>query len=347
MTRLPRFTIELLAVLMLCGCSSAMLGAALEVPVTRENFRPVAGDVRVDDKTVSINGRVYDGAVTLDKGYWTASDFVTVDTRGYDCFQAYVGYLDGKDGPPIRVSVEVDGQQTWHQELRSGDAAIPIHIPLTGHRSMRLACKSTYVAFAEPKWIKGQPSPPPASVQPLTGFKCGVCGKTFDLIDDRDAHVKAEHGGGTSAAFIVDPNDLDKLATALRAAVDAKPQLKTKVDNGDVALMSFTLVDIASQSVATNVAEDLYTAMIKRDFPLVERGQLDKILKELKIQDTGLIDPATAQKIGQLSGCDIIVVGSISDRGTFVVINSRLLDTSTGKALTAERVEMRKVVISR
>jgi hypothetical protein len=60
-----------------------------------------------------------------------------------------------------------------------------------------------------------------------------------------------------------------------------------------------------------------------------------------------LINPATAQKIGQMSGCDIIIVGSIQDQGQFVVINARMLETSSGKALAAERVEMRKIPISR
>jgi len=62
--------------------------------------------------------------------------------------------------------------------------------------------------------------------------------------------------------------------------------------------VTFTLVDIPSPSVATNVAEHLSDALINIDFNLVDRGQLDKILKELKIQDTALIDPATAHKIG-------------------------------------------------
>jgi TolB-like protein len=41
------------------------------------------------------------------------------------------------------------------------------------------------------------------------------------------------------------------------------------------------------------------------------------------------------------------LVGSISDRGNFVVINARLLETKTGKAIVASRVEMRKISIKR
>jgi len=150
-----------------------------------------------------------------------------------------------------------------------------------------------------------------------------------------------------TATFVVDPNDLDKLAAALRKRVDAKPELMAKLANANIAVMTFDLVDIPSASVAKNVAEDLSTSLINTDFQLVERGQLDKVLKELKIQDSALIDQATAQKIGQMTGCTFILVGSVSDRGQFLVINARFLETATGKAIAAERVECRKNEIKR
>jgi TolB-like protein len=83
--------------------------------------------------------------------------------------------------------------------------------------------------------------------------------------------------------------------------------------------------------------------MIKTGFSLVERGQLDKVLAELKIQDTALIDPATAAKIGKLSGADLMLLGEITDSDSLVVINARLMETATGRSVAAERVELRKV----
>jgi TolB-like protein len=86
--------------------------------------------------------------------------------------------------------------------------------------------------------------------------------------------------------------------------------------------------------------------MINKGFQLVERGQLDKVIK-VKIQLSGAIDPKTAQEISKLTSADLILVGSISDRGNFVVINARLLETKTGKAIVANWVEMRKIPIKR
>lgn len=149
------------------------------------------------------------------------------------------------------------------------------------------------------------------------------------------------------APFAVDPRDVDRLASQLARECQRNEQAKRRMQEGAVAIATFDLVDIPSPSVARNVAEDLYTSMTQAGFQLIERGQLDKVMKELRLQTTDAIDSAQAQRLGNLTGASLILVGSISDRGSFVVINVRLLETSTGTAVAATRVEMRKVKIER
>jgi len=100
--------------------------------------------------------------------------------------------------------------------------------------------------------------------------------------------------------------------------------------------------DRESRNVVVDLAEDLSTSMIRAGFNLVERAQLDKACEELRLQDTALIDPVTASRLGQMTGCGVIVVGSISDRGGLIVINARLVETATGRALAADRVQIRR-----
>ena len=83
--------------------------------------------------------------------------------------------------------------------------------------------------------------------------------------------------------------------------------------------------------------------MIKSGFSLAERAQLDKVLLELKLQDTALVNPATAQRIGQLSGCNLVLLGSISDQDSLVEINVRLVETATGDSVVADRIALRKI----
>jgi len=280
----------------------------------------ISGNYFKSDTTVTIHGKIYE------KGFWLPYYTVTLDIRGWDYLSFSVAIRDdGRDNNEF--AVKIDAEEVWRQNVKRGEVPIFMTLDIRGHDSITLIAKETQDAggFMEPRLYKGEPP--------------------SDAVQSTEASpVKSP--SIAPATFAVDPKDLDTLAASIRTSVDADPDTKTRVEEGQMALMTFILLDIDSPTVASNVAEDLSTAMIKNKFHLVERGQLDKVLKELKIQDTGLIDPSTAKEIGNLTGCDLILVGSISDRGQFVVINARLLETETGKALIAERVEMRKITIS-
>jgi len=294
------------------------------------NAYKASGECEYIASACSVAGVLFDYSLRLYGG----KAYVTFDVRGWDWLGCHVGIEDEYSYvQKLKVSIEVDGTEAWAKEMQYGEKPAPILIDLRGHKAVKFTAAVTkgdnysLPCIMEPTLYKGQP--PSNFSQPTNVPVTALPSNEYIM----------------PATFAVDPKDLDTLAASLRTEVDADAALRTRVDEGQMALMTFILVDIPSQSVATNVAEDLSTAMIKNKFHLVERGQLDNVLKELKIQDTGLIDPSTAKEIGNLTGCDLILVGSISDRGQFVVINARLLETETGKALIAERVEMRKIQI--
>ena len=283
----------------------------------------VAGNYRSSDETVCVKGELFED------GYLYPSSWVIFDIRGWDYFASYIGISDDDYWKTsTTITIELDGEEVWRKKISYQNPATDVSIALNGHKTIKFTMSSTPMEanglFISPKLYKG---PPPSQAVQSTEVNT----------------VKSP--SVTQAPFAVDPKDLDTLATNLRSSVDEDQGLKSKVDNGQIAIMTFTLVDIPSPSVATNVAEDLTTAMIQKKFFLVERGQLDNVLKELKIQESGLVDPATALQIGELTGCDLILLGSISDRGQFVVINARLMETETGKSVVAQRVEMRKIPI--
>jgi len=278
------------------------------------------------DRAVGIGGRLFDGYVRCE--YLEGEYFATWRVpKGYTFFEVCFGLDDeaGKHAKPVTFTICLDGDVVKSVKLSPGEKAVCLSVPVKAGGSLRLAAADRGV-FAEPRLL----------AKPAGGTTLEPGGTTTAV-----GMLEAQ------ASFVVDPRDLDKLADSLRKKVDAAPSLKERVQRGQVALATFKLIDISSSSVAQNVAEDLYTAMINAQFSLVERGQLDRILAEIKVTDIGLIDPKTAQKIGQLTGCDVILLGSISDRGQFVVVNARMMETATGKSLVAERVEMRKIPIQR
>ncbi len=59
--------------------------------------------------------------------------------------------------------------------------------------------------------------------------------------------------------------------------------------------------------------EDIFAQqLIKKGFKTVERNKLDRVLKEQKIAASGLEDPDTTKKLGQLLGVDGLLVGEVT-----------------------------------
>lgn len=128
-------------------------------------------------------------------------------------------------------------------------------------------------------------------------------------------------------------------------------ELKTKVakdadlsrSKPTLAIAPFELIpaNALSPDNAVNVREDLSTALIDTEaFEVVERGQLQKALDELKLGKKDIFDSSTAQKLGKQVGARAVLIGSISDRGEYAVVNVRLIDTATGKARIAASVKL-------
>ena len=137
------------------------------------------------------------------------------------------------------------------------------------------------------------------------------------------------------------PGVLDELARKLKASVTAKSEFASLPV--DAAVARFQAIGISDPALVNDVLEDLSTALVKMEvFELVERSQLDKVLQELRIQNSGLIDSTTARKLGKLVGAKAVLVGSISDRKDCFVINARLINTESGRVRVAESIVLDK-----
>lgn len=65
---------------------------------------------------------------------------------------------------------------------------------------------------------------------------------------------------------------------------------------------------------------------------LVEREQLSKALKELQLQDTAVVDPKTAGKLGKVIGAKVVVVGSFQKAGDALKADARRVEVETSIA---------------
>ncbi|MFA6468932.1 MAG: CsgG/HfaB family protein [Bacteroidota bacterium] len=113
--------------------------------------------------------------------------------------------------------------------------------------------------------------------------------------------------------------------------------------------------------LGSGVADMLTTALVKSGkFIVIERAELDKVLEEQKLGESGLVTPESAPKVGKLLGAELFVVGSVSEFGTKesnvggsvplfgaalktktarAVVDVRLVNTTSGEIIAAETKE--------
>ena len=107
-------------------------------------------------------------------------------------------------------------------------------------------------------------------------------------------------------------------------------------------------------------ADELVTQLFRTGaFSVIERSQLAAVLAEQDLGASGAVDPATAARIGQLLGAQLILTGSITQfsierrSGGFrrlglsvsraeSIVDVRLVNTTTGEIMLAESGEGRK-----
>jgi TolB-like protein len=112
--------------------------------------------------------------------------------------------------------------------------------------------------------------------------------------------------------------------------------LVAKEEKMTIAIMDFVSKDMGKEE-ASKVSEIIRTQMVSSGlFIVIERAQMDKILKEQSFQQTGCTDVSCAVEMGKLLSARKMLVGSLMRMGGTVVITGRLVDVEKGVAEFAE-----------
>jgi len=107
----------------------------------------------------------------------------------------------------------------------------------------------------------------------------------------------------------------------------------------DAGLRIALLPVSGDQSIAREIYDNItveFTNILVYD--MVEREQLNQIIKEQKLQFSGLVDDKTAVEVGKLLGAQVIIIGDLP-AGASRRLVFRALDVQTGKilAMSSER----------
>jgi len=117
-----------------------------------------------------------------------------------------------------------------------------------------------------------------------------------------------------------------------------KPGRKVRVPlvKKTIAIRDFEVIMGRNKEVAPYVQEDITTTLVNSgQFNVVERLKLQSLLEELKLSQTGLINPKGARRIGKLIGADAVLTGTLAATGDLWNINLRLINVETGFIIAA------------
>lgn len=138
-----------------------------------------------------------------------------------------------------------------------------------------------------------------------------------------------------------------KAQNDLQAGIqDLVNQIIASLEQGQkrkLAIMEFARLDGSTDNFGRYLSERLITSLfLTRKFEVIERRQLDKILAELKLNLTDLIDPENAKQLGRIYGVDAIASGSVTELAETLEANARLIETETGRVFAVAVTRFRK-----
>ena len=127
-------------------------------------------------------------------------------------------------------------------------------------------------------------------------------------------------------------SEIDRLSTSMAEKISRSGK-KT------IAVVDFTDLQGNVTELGRFLAEEFSAALVNagKGFVVVDRIHLKSILKEHKLSASGIIDPATARKLGKIAGVDAIVTGTITPFGERVRLSAKVLETDSAKVICASR----------
>ncbi len=131
--------------------------------------------------------------------------------------------------------------------------------------------------------------------------------------------------------------EIEQLSSQMAEKIAAKGK-KT------VAVVDFTDLEGNVTQLDQFIAEEFSVALagVGKGFRVIDRTRLKSIIKENKLAATGLIDPATASKLGKIAGVDALVTGTLTPFGDNVRLTVKVLDSETADIIDSAKSNFAK-----
>ena len=132
--------------------------------------------------------------------------------------------------------------------------------------------------------------------------------------------------------------DADTAITKLTEDVAARVK-----DSGSKKITVLDFTDLAGKKseLGRYISEQMTVdfTMVKRDFSVLDRANQKRILDELNLDASGLVNPDNAKKLGKFSGVDAMVLGTVMSAGTNVSVTVKVISTETEEIVTSGKTK--------
>lgn len=112
---------------------------------------------------------------------------------------------------------------------------------------------------------------------------------------------------------------------------DAKPRVPP------LAVLPFEERGSGTKGYGTKISDFLVASLAENpELVVVERAELNKMLDEQKLSLSGTVKPDEAVQVGRLTGAKILVLGSIVELDSTLVLSARITGTETSRIVGAK-----------
>ena len=126
-------------------------------------------------------------------------------------------------------------------------------------------------------------------------------------------------------------------------AQQQKRKFTLAILNLDAKGVSSVEAEVLSEKLRSQIIQLVDSERYKKNvnnvsYEVVEREQMDKILSQFEVQNTGCVSDSCAIEFGKMLQVDRIIVGSIGRVGNTYSVSSRIVDVGSAKTIaTADR----------
>ncbi len=124
------------------------------------------------------------------------------------------------------------------------------------------------------------------------------------------------------------------LMLAVQTGLAQRGRAKKVPEIYPTAILEFAARGTGMREKGKDVTDILFAHLAENpELLLVERADLDKVLKELTLNLSGVVAANQANQIGQLTGAKVLITGSVFKAGKKTYIVAKIIGTETGRVL--------------